>query len=97
MTSPYRVPIEQLEQERVARTDQVVLTGDGTGPPPVAWSGPAGDGDGHGDGDPDSPGAGENGADGEDVAGFEADDDRPCAGDLPPPGAIVANGQQPAA
>jgi hypothetical protein len=31
--SPYRVPLEQLEQERVARTDQVVLTGDGTGPP----------------------------------------------------------------
>ena len=55
------------------------------------------DEDGHGDGDPDSPGAGENGADGEDVAGFDADDDGPGAGDLPPPGATVANGQQPAA
>ena len=50
MTSPYRVPLEQLEQERIARTDQVVLTGDGTGPPvgslgPVGADGADGDGD----------------------------------------------------
>ncbi len=50
--NPYRVPLEQLEQERVLRTDQVVLRGDGMGPPPVELSGlhagdsPAGDGDG---------------------------------------------------
>jgi hypothetical protein len=51
--SPYRVPLEQLEQERVLRTDQVVLVGDGAGPPPAGLSGlPAGDG-GPGDGDGD--------------------------------------------
>ena len=50
--SPYRVPLEQLDQERIARTDQVVLRGDGMGPPPAGLSGlhaddgPAGDGDG---------------------------------------------------
>ena len=51
--SPYRVPLEQLEQERVLRTDQVVLLrGDGTGPPPAglhdlhAGGGTAVDGDG---------------------------------------------------
>ena len=50
--SPYRIPLEQLDQERVLRTDQVVLRGDGMGPPPaglpglVADDGPAGDGDG---------------------------------------------------
>ena len=49
--SPYRVPLEQLEQERVLRTDQVVLRGDGTGPPAGlsglhADDGPAADGDG---------------------------------------------------
>ena len=50
--SPYRVPLEQLDQERVLRTDQVVLHGDGMGPPPAGLSGltpddgPAGDGDG---------------------------------------------------
>ena len=37
--SPYRVPLEQLDQERVARADQVVLHGDGTGPPPAGLSG----------------------------------------------------------
>ena len=51
--SPYRVPLEQLEQERVLRTDQVTLHGDGMGPPPAGLSGlPAGDGgpvDGDGD------------------------------------------------
>ena len=52
MTSPYRVPVEQLEQERVARTDQVVLVGDGAGPPPVLSIGPGGGDDGaDGDGD----------------------------------------------
>ncbi len=53
--NPYRVPLEQLEQERVLRQDQVVLRGDGTGPPPAGLSGlSAGDGppgDGGGDGD----------------------------------------------
>lgn len=50
--NPYRVPLEQLEQERVLRADQVVLRGDGAGPPPAALSGlhaddgPATDGDG---------------------------------------------------
>jgi hypothetical protein len=50
--SPYRVPLEQLEQERVLRTDQVVLRADGMGPPPAGLSGlhaddgPAADGDG---------------------------------------------------
>jgi hypothetical protein len=50
--SPYRVPLEQLEQERVLRTDQAVLHGDGAGPPPAelsgltAGGGPAVDGDG---------------------------------------------------
>lgn len=51
--SPYRVPLEQLDQERVALTDQVVLRGDGTGPPPAGLSGLHAD-DGHaadGDGD----------------------------------------------
>jgi hypothetical protein len=48
--SPYRVPLEQLEQERVLRTDQVVLRGDGMAPPPPAGlvGLPAGD-DGDGD------------------------------------------------
>lgn len=50
--SPYRVPLEQLEQERVLRTDQVVLHGDGGGPPPAGLSGlHAGDGPADGDGD----------------------------------------------
>ena len=50
--NPYRVPLEQLEQEHVLRTDQVVLRGDGMGPPPAGLSGlhaddgPAADGDG---------------------------------------------------
>ena len=50
--SPYRVPLEQLDQERIARADQVVLHGDGMGPPPAGLSGlsaddgPAADGDG---------------------------------------------------
>ena len=51
--SPYRVPLEQLEQERVLRTDQVaLLRGDGGGPSPVGLAdlhpgggGPDGDGD----------------------------------------------------
>ena len=51
--SPYRVPLEQLEQERVLRTDQVsLLRGDGGGPPPAGLSdvppgggGPDGDGE----------------------------------------------------
>ena len=52
--SPYRVPLEQLEQERVLRTDQVVLRGDGMGPPPAGLSGLHADGgataaDGDGD------------------------------------------------
>ena len=51
MTSPYRVPIEQLEQERISRTDQVVLTGDGMGPPPAACLGPVGDDGADGDGE----------------------------------------------
>ena len=51
MTSPYRVPLEQLEQERVLRRDQVVLVGDGAGPPPVDLVGPAGGGGADGDGD----------------------------------------------
>ena len=43
--NPYRVPLEQLDQERVLRTDQVVLRGDGMGPPPAGLSGlPADDG-----------------------------------------------------
>jgi hypothetical protein len=51
--SPYRVPLEQLEQERVLRTDQVVLVGDGGGPPPAGlWELAAGGG-GPGDGDGD--------------------------------------------
>ena len=37
---PYRVPLERLEQVRVARTEQVVLHGDGMGPPPVLDLGP---------------------------------------------------------
>lgn len=49
--SPYRVPLEQLEQEQIGRTDQVVLRGDGMGPPPAGLSGlhadgPGADGDG---------------------------------------------------
>ena len=50
--SPYRVPLEQLEQERALRTDQMVLRGDGMGPPSAGLSGlqaddgPAGAGDG---------------------------------------------------
>ena len=50
--NPYRVSLEQLEQERILQTDQVVLRGDGMGPPPVHLSGlhaddgPAGDADG---------------------------------------------------
>ena len=50
--NPYRVTLQQLEQERVLRTDQVVLRGDGMGPPPAglpglhADDGPAADGDG---------------------------------------------------
>jgi hypothetical protein len=51
-SSPYRVPIEQLEQERVLRTDQVVLRGDGAGPPPAGLSGLSGGG-GPADGDGD--------------------------------------------
>ena len=51
MTSPYRVPLEQLEQERVARTDQVVLHGDGTGPPEVTSVGGGGGDAPDGDGD----------------------------------------------
>jgi hypothetical protein len=51
--NPYRVPLEQLEQERVLRTDQVTLVrADGGGPPPAGLSdvhagggGPDGDGD----------------------------------------------------
>ena len=50
-----------------------------------------------GDGDPDSPGADADGADGEDATGFDADDDGSGAGDLPPLGATVTAGQQPAA
>ncbi len=51
-TSPYRVPLEQLEQERVLRADQVVLRGDGAGPPPAGLCGPhPGDGPADGDGD----------------------------------------------
>lgn len=50
--SPYRVPLEQLEQERVLRTDQVVLRGDGMGPPPAGLSGLHAD-DGPADGDSD--------------------------------------------
>jgi hypothetical protein len=50
--NPYRVPLEQLEQEQALRTDQVVLRGDGMGPPPAglpglhAGDGPGADGDG---------------------------------------------------
>jgi hypothetical protein len=44
--SPYRVRLEQLEQERVLRTDQVALRGDGMGPPPAGLSGLHADGDG---------------------------------------------------
>ena len=51
MTSPYRVPLAQLEQARIARTDQVVLRGDGMGPPPVSTVGPVGDDGADGDGD----------------------------------------------
>ena len=50
-----------------------------------------------GDGNPDSPGAGGDGVDGEDATSFDADDDGLGAGDLPPPGATVTAGQQPAA
>jgi hypothetical protein len=51
-SNPYRVPLEQLEQERVLRTDHVVLRGDGMGPPPAGLSGlDAGDGPADGDGD----------------------------------------------
>ena len=50
--SPYRLPLEQLEQERIARTDQVVLHADGMGPPPVAAHLHA-DGSVHDDGDGD--------------------------------------------
>ena len=50
--NPYRVPLEQLEQERIAGTDQVVLRGDGMGPPPVVDLGHLhADGHPHGDGD----------------------------------------------
>ena len=49
-----------------------------------------------GDGAPDGPGASEDEMDGEDAAGFDADDE-PSAGDLPPPGATVTAGQQPTA
>ncbi len=48
MTSPFRVP---LEQERVLRSDQVVLLGDGTVPPMVTSVGTAGDDAADGDGD----------------------------------------------
>jgi hypothetical protein len=51
MTSPYRVPLEQLDQERIARSEQVVLTGDGMGPPPMGSLGPVGDDGADGDGD----------------------------------------------
>lgn len=49
--NPYRVPLEQLDQERVLRTDQVVLRGDGGGPPPAGLSGLHADGGPDGDGD----------------------------------------------
>ena len=51
MTSPYRVPLEQLEEERVARTDQVVLHGDGTVPAEVTCVGGGGGDAPDGDGD----------------------------------------------
>ena len=51
--NPYRVPLEQLEQERIARTDQVVLRGDGMGPPPVVAGHLHADGAAHDDGDGD--------------------------------------------
>lgn len=49
--SPYRVPLEQLEQDRVLRSDQVVLRGDGAGPPPAELSGLHSDGAPDGDGE----------------------------------------------
>jgi hypothetical protein len=53
VSSPYRVPLDQLEQERVLRSDQVVLRGDGMGPPPVTSVGIGDDGAVHADGDGD--------------------------------------------
>ena len=51
--NPYRVTLQQLEQERVLPTHQVVLRGDGMGPPTARLPGlPADDGtaaDGDGD------------------------------------------------
>ena len=51
--SPYRVPLSQLEQARVLRTDQVALVGDGGGPPPAGLSGLPVGGGGPVDGDGD--------------------------------------------
>ena len=50
----YRVPLDSLDRARVARADQVVLVGDGTGPPPE-WSPALTEGGGGADG----PGDGE--------------------------------------
>jgi hypothetical protein len=51
MSNPYEVPLEQVERAvHVPRAEQVVLRGDGMGPPPVPSLG-HGDEDADGDSD----------------------------------------------